>query len=308
MCDQILCVPRHRAWRKHLTSQSVRSTLRPSELGRAWPGYFDYFRQSARSVSPIMAIDYQGLVTHGLAKQISEKIREAILEGRVQVRERLPTEEELAAKFNVSRPTIREALKRLAAQNLIRSRRGPSGGTFVNKPSREEARLTVANAARLLLSMDEFTLNDIAEARQEIELICCRLAALRRTDEDLSAMAREIEQQRQPSLTDEEFCASDVRFHLALVVAAGNSALDFAASGVIESLQPAVNMVIFRFRDRRKVAAQHERLHRALQARDSDAACAALTEYMNALRRQYRKAQEARASQTPVAEQKPSTA
>jgi hypothetical protein len=53
-----------------------------------------------------MAIDYQGLVTQGLAKQISEKIREAILEGRVRVHERLPTEEELAAKFNVSRPTI----------------------------------------------------------------------------------------------------------------------------------------------------------------------------------------------------------
>ena len=126
-----------------------------------------------------MAIDYQGLVTQGLAKQISEKIREAILEGRVRVHERLPTEEELAAKFNVSRPTIREALKRLAAQNLIRSRRGPAGGTFVNQPSQEEARLTVANAARLLVSMGEFALNDIAEARQEIELICCRFAAMR---------------------------------------------------------------------------------------------------------------------------------
>src|ERR1700686_580186 len=112
-----------------------------------------------------MAIDYQGIVTHGLAIQIATKIREAILERRLKVDERLPTEEELASRFNVSRPTIREALKRLAAQNLIRSRRGPTGGTFVNQPSREDARLTVANAARLLVSMDEFNLNDIAEAR-----------------------------------------------------------------------------------------------------------------------------------------------
>ena len=140
--------------------------------------------------------------------------------------------------------------------------------------------------------MGEFALNDIAEARQEIELICCRFAALRRTDEHLSVMANEIEQQRDAALTDEEFCASD-----ALVEAAGNPALDFAAAGVIESLQPAVNIVIFRFRDRRKVAAQHERLYRSLKARDSDAACAALTEYMNALRKQYRKAQEARTRQ-----------
>ena len=83
-------------------------------------------RRTAIEVRAAMGINYQGIVTQGLAKQISEKIRDAILEGRLQVHERLPTEEELAARFNVSRPTIREALKRLAAQNLVRSRRGPA--------------------------------------------------------------------------------------------------------------------------------------------------------------------------------------
>ena len=101
-----------------------------------------------------MAIDYQGIVTHGLAIQIATKIREAILEGRIKLDERLPTEEELATRFSVSRPTIREALKRLAAQNLIRSRRGPTGGTFVSHPNRQEARLAVANAATLLVSLE----------------------------------------------------------------------------------------------------------------------------------------------------------
>jgi GntR family transcriptional repressor for pyruvate dehydrogenase complex len=157
----------------------------------------------------------------------------------------------------------------------------------------------------LLVSMGAFALSDIAEARQEIELVCCRLAARRRTDEQLAAMAGEIELQRDSSLTDEEFCASDVRFHRTLVEAAGNPALDFAAAGVIESLQPAVNMVIFRFRDRRKVAAQHERLHRGLKARDSEAA---LTDYMSALRRQYAKAQDARASQMSSSDQTPRSA
>jgi DNA-binding FadR family transcriptional regulator len=241
-----------------------------------------------------MAIDYDGLITQGLAKQISEKIREAIVEGRLQVEERLPTEQELAARFNVSRPTIREALKRLAAQNLIHSRRGPAGGTFVNRPTRDEARLNVANAATLLLSMGEFALPDIAEARQAIELTCCRLAAERRTEEQLAALALEIEQQRSPALSDVEFCASDVRFHRTLVEAAGNPVLSFAAAGVLDSLQPAVNLVIFKFRDRKQVAAQHERIVRALRTRDGDAACKALAGYMNELRKQYRNAQQAK--------------
>lgn len=246
-----------------------------------------------------MAIDYQGLVTQGLAIQIAEKIRQAILEGRLKVDERLPTEDELASRFSVSRPTIREALKRLAAQNLIRSRRGPTGGTFVNQPSRNEARLAVANAAALLVSLGEFSLQDIAEARQELELVCCRLAAARRTDAQLEALAEEIRRQRDPSLSDEEFCASDVRFHRGLVEAAANPALDFATAGVIEALQPAVNMVVFRHRDRRTVALQHERLHRALAAREADDACMALADYMADLRRQYGKAQAARQKAPP---------
>src|SRR5258706_7315105 len=180
-----------------------------------------------------MAIDYQGLVTQGLARQISEKIRDAILEGRIQVHERLPTEEELAAKFNVSRPTIREALKRLAAQNLIRSRRGPTGGTFVNQPSREEGRLMVANAARLLVSMGAFALSDIAEARQEIELVCCRLAARRRTDEQLAAMAGGTLQKTDSSLPGEGICASDVRVHPTLVATGGEAPPPAFAAPVI---------------------------------------------------------------------------
>ena len=68
------------------------------------------------------------IVTKSAAKQIAEHIRGAILEGRLKGDERLPTEEELAARYGVSRPTVREALKRLAAQNLISSKRGPAGG------------------------------------------------------------------------------------------------------------------------------------------------------------------------------------
>ena len=82
--------------------------------------------------------EFPVIVTAGLAKQIAESLREHILSGRIKVDERLPTEEELARQFGVSRPTIREALKRLAAENLIQSRRGPRGGSTVRHPRPEE--------------------------------------------------------------------------------------------------------------------------------------------------------------------------
>ena len=59
------------------------------------------------------AVDFGDVVTASAAKQIAENIRTAILEGRLKVDARLPAEDELASRFNVSRPTIREALKRL---------------------------------------------------------------------------------------------------------------------------------------------------------------------------------------------------
>ena len=86
-----------------------------------------------------MTVEFESVVTVSAAKQIAESLRAAIMDGRLKVDERLPTEEELAQRFKVSRPTVREALKRLAAQHLIRSRRGPTGGNFVSSPAPEEA-------------------------------------------------------------------------------------------------------------------------------------------------------------------------
>ena len=239
-----------------------------------------------------MPINFQPPVTESLAKQISENIRSAIMDGSLKVDDQLPTEEVLAKKFKVSRPTIREALKRLAAQNLIRSRRGPTGGTFVNRPSQEELRSSLTESAMLMVSMGEFSLSEIAEARRELELTCCRLAAECRKDEHLATMAEEIVRQKDPATTDEEFCASDVRFHRALVDATGNPVLQFVMYAVIEALQPATNLVIFRFREREKILAQHERIYESIKSQDAEGTEKALAEQMNYLCEQYTQAQE----------------
>ncbi len=242
-----------------------------------------------------MAITYEPVVTTSVTRQIAEQIRQSIVDGRLKADDRLPTEHELAEQFNVSRPTIREALKRLAAQNLIHSRRGPTGGTFVRAPTEPEVRANLTTAATLLVSFGEFDLPDIAEARQELELMCGRLAAERRTDVHLAAMHEEIDLQKDGGLTDEDFCASDVRFHRALVDATGNPILQFVMSTVIEALQPVENMIIFRFRDRQKIIRQHERILAAIEKGDVEATEAAILKQMTYLRKQFEKAQKLRA-------------
>lgn len=221
----------------------------------------------------------------GLAKQIAESLRAAILDGTLAVDARLPTETELAARYGVSRPTIREALKRLAAQNLIRSRRGPTGGTFVNRIGQAEARDSLRGLVTLMVGMDTVTLTDVAEARGELERVCARLASARRAPADLIAMAGALADQRDPALSDEDFCAADVRFHRAVVEASHNAMLGFQMVGVVEVLQPVLNMIINRVRERDRIIAAHQAILDAISDGNADAAeaaMAALTAYVAA--------------------------
>lgn len=207
----------------------------------------------------------------GLSAQIAAAIRDAIVAGTLIVDERLPSEAELAEQFAVSRPTVREALKRLAAQSLIRTQRGATGGAFVNRLSFQEACAQQITTSTLLLSMNAVSFDTACEARYALERACAPLAAARRGTDHLATMRAEIDRQSRPELTDEAFCASDVAFHRALVDAAGNPVLSYQLAGAVEAMQPLMNMITFTARDRARIVALHSGIAGALEARDGDA-------------------------------------
>ncbi|MEQ9241350.1 FadR/GntR family transcriptional regulator [Roseovarius indicus] len=213
-----------------------------------------------------------------LSAQIATAIRDAIVEGRMITGERLPSEAELAEQFNVSRPTVREALKRLAAQSLIRTQRGAFGGAFVNRLSYEEAYGQQITTSTLLLSMNGVSFETACEARYALERACTPLAAARRTPDHLATMRAEIHRQGQPGLSDESFCASDVTFHRALVDAAGNPVLSYQLAGAVEAMQPLMNMITFTARSREAIVTFHTRIADAIETGDSAAAETALEE------------------------------
>ncbi len=212
-----------------------------------------------------------------LSAQIASAIREAIIEGRLIVDERLPSEAELAEHFEVSRPTVREALKRLAAQSLIRTQRGATGGAFVNRLSYEAAQTQQITTSTLLLSMNAVSFETACEARFSLERACAPLSAQRRTADHLAAMRAEIHRQGQPGLTDEAFCASDVTFHRALVDGARNPVISYQLAGAVEAMQPLMNMITFTARDRARIIALHEQIADALEAQDAEATAKGLS-------------------------------
>jgi DNA-binding FadR family transcriptional regulator len=213
-----------------------------------------------------------------LSAQIAAAIREEIVSGKLIVDARLPSEAELAEHFQVSRPTVREALKRLAAQSLIRTQRGATGGAFVNRLSFEQAYGQQITTSTLLLSMNAVSFDVACEARYALERACAPLSAARRGAVHLDRMRAEIAVQSDPALSDEDFCASDVAFHRALVDGAGNPVLSYHLAGAVEAMQPLMNMITFTARSRGAIIDLHSRITGAIAAQDAAAADTALSE------------------------------
>ncbi len=213
-----------------------------------------------------------------LSAQIAKSIRDAIISGARIVDERLPSEAELSEQFSVSRSTVREALKRLAAQSLIRTQRGATGGAFVNRLDFKDAYKQQITTSTLLLSMNAVSFETACEARYALERACASLSAQRRTADQLATMRREIQRQAQADLSDEGFCDSDVTFHRALVDGAGNPVLSYQLAGAVEAMQPLMNMITFTARSRGAIVDLHSRIADALETHDAAAADAALKE------------------------------
>lgn len=233
-----------------------------------------------------------------LSAQISQSIKAAIINGDLNVDQRLPSEAELADHFQVSRSTVREALKRLAAQSLIRTQRGATGGAFVNRLSFEDAHAQQVTTSTLLLSMNEVSFETACEARYALERACAPLSASRRSADQLATMRAEIFRQGQPGLSDEAFCASDVAFHRAFVDGAANPVLSYQLAGAVEAMQPLMNIITFSARDRARIVALHCQIADAIDQGNGTAASDGLTRLETETLQLAKKVFESRAAKT----------
>lgn len=237
---------------------------------------------------------FTDLLTDTAPKQIATQIKDAILEGKLSPQERLPTEEELAAQFSVSRATVREALKRLASENLVESRRGASGGTFIKVPSNKDICQSIETALQVAAALGGFTFEEVIESRLHLGSLSCRLAAPNRTAEDLEALKKEVEIQADSGTDDVQFCESDVRFHGLLAKASNNNLLSACITGIAQGLQPATNFMLVRFRDRKVITLHHREIVACLEAQDADGAIRIIEQQIQYLRETHSDAKAAR--------------
>lgn len=176
--------------------------------------------------------------------QIAEKIKL----GELSVGDRLPSERALAEQMQISRPTLREAVKILQDSGLIDVRRGAGGGMFV------ATELVPPDLLAIRRDMRIHEVAQVLEARRLLEPRVAQLAAARAGEEDFAAMERSIADQRalveQGSILregrEDRFLALDVRFHLALARSTGNAVLVGLVRAVYRDLEIARDMAMHR--------------------------------------------------------------
>lgn len=180
-------------------------------------------------------------------RQVADELRSQIMRGILEPGARLPAEAQLTRMFGVSRSTVREALRSLASQRVIETRRGVQGGSFVSAP--DPARLVedVASALGVLVTTPQLEIRDLLEARLLLEPAAARLAAQRADADTVEALRAAASAPRDPR--DPSGFVPHLDFHTIVLLATGN--LMFTMMG-----QPVSDVLRTRFdRD----AADHER-------------------------------------------------
>lgn len=169
-------------------------------------------------------------------EQVADQLRSLIVAGELARGERLPNENVLARDFGVSRATVREALRVLAAQNLITTAKGAGGGSYVTRPTVDHISEFLRSSIDLMTESRDLSLEELLEARDLLEVPAARLAAERRRDHDIEALDAAIDDEVLQLPPTEQF-AVNKDFHSTLLAACGNKLVVIAAQPLFTVLQ-----------------------------------------------------------------------
>ncbi len=155
-----------------------------------------------------------------IQKAIISKIGDLINFKNLEPGDKLPSERMLSEKFEVSRGIVREAIQKLEFYGILKSK--PQSGTFIANIGVIAINGMIADILRL----EDQDFKSLVETRILLELKTVRLAATRRTDEDLINMKSALTAFSEKVSNGEDAVQEDLLFHLAIAEASGNSTMN----------------------------------------------------------------------------------
>lgn len=227
--------------------------------------------------------EFEAISSLRAADEIEAQIRDQIAQGRLRPGDKLPAERDLSQRFNVSRNTLREALRALEQAKLIELRKGAHGGAFV----RHGDAATIAKSMRDLYHLGAITPKQLTDARiwlsRMIVGIVCEIAS----DEDIDQLQANVDATARADAAGnfDERARLNREFHLVLAGLTRNPIIESTIQGVmsvlaefIQQIGPSENSFILPSR---------RRLLKHLRARDAEAATKEMTKALVRLHDQY---------------------
>jgi GntR family transcriptional repressor for pyruvate dehydrogenase complex len=226
----------------------------------------------------------------GLVNEVVENLAASIREGVIQPGNKLPTESEIMARFDVSRTVVREAISRLQANRLVETRHGV--GTFALAPQ--------SSGNFQIADVDFATVADVIallELRISLETEAAGLAAQRRTDANLQAMQTMLDAFQTSIQEDSDAVPSDFSFHMEVAKATGNrhfaDLMTYLGTMIIPRTRVNTPSTAPEGRQGylRRVHGEHENIFNAIRNQDADAARAAMRTHLANSKDRLRKSQ-----------------
>lgn len=220
-------------------------------------------------------------------QQVIQRVEEQILSGSLRVGDRLPPERDLAVQLEVSRAAVREAMRTLEAQGVVRAGvgSGENAGTVVSAlPSEALTRLL-----RLHVALNNFPLDDVVAARVMLERSSAALAAGHATPEALAQVATPLAGMA-GEVGREEYNDLDTAFHIAIAEAGGNRLVADMTIAIREAMRRPILHELEQLGERwpavrTQLTDEHRAIHDALAAGDPDRAAELMEAHIHSSRR-----------------------
>jgi GntR family transcriptional repressor for pyruvate dehydrogenase complex len=211
-----------------------------------------------------------GLNRRRINESVADQIRQAIFSGLIATGHKLPPEREMAEHFQTSRVALREALRSLEKEGLITIKRGAGGGAFV--ADFDNALHALADSLNTVVKLGSAKSANLSEMRSILEPEITRLATLRATPEDLSAIEAIVIAQEQELKGGELSRKLDMDFHRCVAEAAHNPVMNIVVNAVNQSIRDSILRSKRTEEMRKRVVTYHRNIFEAVQSGNADLA------------------------------------
>jgi GntR family transcriptional regulator, transcriptional repressor for pyruvate dehydrogenase complex len=211
---------------------------------------------------------------------LAASLKQAILDGEFKIGGSLPSERELMSRFDVSRASVREALRSLGALGLIEVRRGRNGGSFVSSPPTE----IVVQSLNMFIKGQDIRFIDLVFAREAIEPAAAAQAALFRTEAQLETLHHHCTRCELTLADVPAFVEANLDWHLAVTEASNNPLFITFLSSISNAMHTATDREEFDFKTRKAVVGVHWQIFNAIRDRDAEAARRRMLRHLSAYR------------------------